>query len=100
MRLLLIDEDPARAAALQQRLTAWQPEAELVRHSPRLQGTLAPEFLAQGYDAVLLTRASSGSGGLDWVKDLAGRSGFAPVVYLSEHADDGAARRAVELGAS
>jgi serine/threonine protein kinase len=70
-----------------------------VLHSPRLQGTLAPEFLAQGFDAVLLSRLRAGGRGLDWVRDLAGRTGFAPVVLLSEYPDDADARRALELGA-
>jgi serine/threonine protein kinase len=99
MRLLLIEEDPGRCAAIQHHLTSWKPAVQLVLHSPRLQGTLAPEFLAQGFDAVLLTRLWAGGRGLDWVRDLTGRAGFAPVVFLSEHAQDADARLALEVGA-
>src|SRR5581483_831421 len=99
MRLLLIEEDPRRCALIQHHLTSWKPDVGVVLHSPRLQGTLAPGFLAQGFDAVLLSRLWAGGRGLDWVRDLAGRTGFAPVVLLSEYSDDADARRALELGA-
>ncbi len=99
MRLLLIEEDPRRCALIQHHLTSWKPDVGLVLHSPRLQGTLAPEFLAQGFDAVLLSRLWAGGRGLDWVRDLASRTGFAPLVFLSEHSDDADSRRALELGA-
>lgn len=99
MRLLLIEEDPQHCAVIQHRLTAWKPGVQVVLHSPRLQGTLAPEFLAQGFDAVLLTRLWQGGRGLEWVKDLTGRAGFAPVVFLSERAGDADALEAVGCGA-
>ncbi|MGH8138251.1 MAG: protein kinase domain-containing protein [Steroidobacteraceae bacterium] len=99
MRLLLIEEDSQRCAVIQHSLTSWKPGVQVVLHSPRLQGTLPPEFLAQGFDAVLLTRLWPGGRGLDWVKDLAGRAGFAPVVLLSEHGDDADAREALGAGA-
>src|ERR1700761_8562828 len=99
MRLLLIDEDPTRCSTIQHRLAARQPKAEVVLHSPRLHGTLAPEFEGLGYDAVLLPRQCAGGSGLDWVKDLTARPVFAPVVFLSELAQDPDARQALELGA-
>ena len=99
MRLLLIEEDPGRCAAIQHHLTSWKADVQLLLHSPRLQGTLAPEFLAQGFDSVLLTRLWAGGRGLDWVKELTSRAGFAPVIFLSEHADDADARQALQIGA-
>jgi tRNA A-37 threonylcarbamoyl transferase component Bud32/ActR/RegA family two-component response regulator len=99
MRLLLIEDDNRRSAAIQHRLAARQPEVELVVRSPEAQGPLAPEFLAQGFDAVLLTHLATRARGLDWIKDLVERAGFAPVVYLSEHGGDADAHEAVSLGA-
>ena len=96
MRLLLIEEDKRRCDDFRQRLATWRPEAELVVRDPVVQGRLPPEFLAQGYDAVLLSDEWSGGGGLAWAKELAGRSGFAPLVLLS--GQDSAAYEAIPFG--
>jgi tRNA A-37 threonylcarbamoyl transferase component Bud32 len=96
MRLLLIEEDKRRCADFRQRLAAWRPQAELVVRDPVAQGPLPGEFLAQGYDAVVLSDEWSGGGGLAWAKELAGRSGFAPLVLLS--GSDSAAYEAIPFG--
>ncbi|TLZ23148.1 MAG: hypothetical protein E6K34_00730 [Gammaproteobacteria bacterium] len=98
MRLLLIEEDARRCAHIRERLTSWWPQAQLVVHSPVSQGALAPEFLAQGFDAVLLAEVWPGGRGLTWARELAGRTGFAPLVLLCG-ADAAAARDAAALGA-
>ena len=61
MRVLLIEEDARHCAHVRRRLIAWRPQGQLVVHSPVTQGTLAPEFLAQGFDAVLLNTAIAGA---------------------------------------
>ena len=96
MRLLLIEEDKRRCADFRQRLATWRPQAELVVRDPVVQGALPREFLAQGYDAVVLSDEWSGGGGLAWAKELAGRSGFAPLVLLS--GSDAAAYEAIPFG--
>lgn len=96
MRLLLIEEDKRRCADFRQRLATWRPQAELVVRDPVVQGPLPREFLAQGYDAVVLSDDWSGGGGLAWAKELAGRSGFAPLVLLS--GSDAAAYEAIPFG--
>jgi tRNA A-37 threonylcarbamoyl transferase component Bud32 len=98
MRLLLIEEDARRGAQFGTRLGAWRPQAQLVLHDPVRQGMLQPEFLAQGFDAVLLTEGWSGGRGLTWLRELAGRAGFAPLIYLAE-SDTAASREAAALGA-
>jgi eukaryotic-like serine/threonine-protein kinase len=98
MRLLLIEEDARRCARIRERLASWRPQAQLVVHSPVAQGALAPEFLAQGYDAVLLAEAWPGGRGLNWVRELTSRAGFAPLVLLYGE-DYAAARDAAALGA-
>jgi eukaryotic-like serine/threonine-protein kinase len=98
MRLLLIEEDAQRCAHIRQRLASWRPQAQLIVHSPVSQGALAPEFLAQGFDAVLLAEVWPGGRGLNWARELASRAGFAPLVLLCG-ADRSAARDAAALGA-
>ena len=96
MRLLLIEEDKRRCAEFRQRLALWRPQAEVVVRDPVAEGPLPAEFLAQGYDAVLLADEWSGGGGLAWAKELAGRVGFAPLVLLSS--SDSVAYEAIPLG--
>jgi serine/threonine protein kinase len=83
MRLLLIEDDAAQCEIIQHRLKSRAPDAQIVVRNPDLHGPLAPEFLAQGFDAVLL-----GDGrGLDELRDLTGRAGFAPVIFIATHVD-------------
>ena len=98
MRVLLIEEDARRCAQIRERLAAWRPQAQLLVHNPLEQGALAPEFLAQGFDAVLLAEEWPGGRGLAWARDLAGRTGFAPLVLLCD-TDQAAARDAAAIGA-
>jgi hypothetical protein len=74
MRLLMIEDDARLSAAVRHHVSCRWPEAKLVVSN----GTLAPEFLAQGYDAVVVAR------GIDSVRDLAARSGFAPFIFMSD----------------
>ncbi len=98
MRVLLIDEDARRCAQIRERLTALRAQASLTVHSPVSQGALAPEFLAQGYDAVLLADEWPGGEGVAWARELAGRAGFAPIVLLGKRADAGVASETAALG--
>jgi hypothetical protein len=42
-------------------------DARLDVHSPRVQGAVSPEFLAQGFDAVLVAGSGEDGCGLDWL---------------------------------
>src|SRR5260370_7730763 len=91
MRLLLIEDDAAQCEIIQHRLTSRKPDAQIVVRSPDLQGPLAPEFLAQGFDAVLFGHGR----GLDELRDLTARAGFAPIVFIAvtaSHVDSSEAR--------
>jgi eukaryotic-like serine/threonine-protein kinase len=99
MRLLLVEEDTRRCAHFREHLAAWRPQAQLVVHRPLSQGALANEFLAQGFDAVLLADEWPGGRGLNWARELAARAGFAPIVLLCQGADASVAREADALGA-
>jgi tRNA A-37 threonylcarbamoyl transferase component Bud32/CheY-like chemotaxis protein len=99
MRLLIIEDDARFSALILHHLSCRWPDAQLIVHSPAAHGVLSPEFLAQGFDAVLLVGNEAGGRGLDWLRDLAGRVGFAPVVFLRDGAGANDARAALDLGA-
>src|SRR3954462_9613014 len=83
MRLLLIDDDPRYRTLLRHHISCEWPDVELVSYNPRVRGPLTPGFLAQGYSAVLLDHEWGGGSGLDWLRDFAGRAGFAPGIFRS-----------------
>jgi len=99
MRLLMIEDDARYCALIRHHLTCRWPDAELIVSSPVLHPIPAPEYVAQGFDAVLVSHDWPGGRGIDWVKDFASRPRFAPVIFLSEHDDDAEARQALEFGA-
>ncbi len=82
MRVMLIDDDPRYRALLRHHLTCTWPDAVIVAYNPAVRGPLSPEFLAQGFDVVLLDHGWEGGDGSDWLADLGGRSGFAPLIFL------------------
>jgi eukaryotic-like serine/threonine-protein kinase len=95
VRLLIIDEDPRYRALLQHHAACRWASATSVEYDPIASGTLPRDIRAHGFDAVLL----SASDRLEWLADLARRPGFAPIVYFAARGDEGAARRALALGA-
>jgi eukaryotic-like serine/threonine-protein kinase len=99
MRLLLIVQDARYRSLIRHHVTCEWPGAELVIRSTREADPLPPEFLAQGYDAVVVDQDWQGSKGLDWLRDLAGRPGFAPVLFLTAQQDSTVARHARIFGA-
>lgn len=99
MRLLLIDEDPRYRVLLRHHLSCHWPDAEVVAWNPVVRGALAPEFLAQGFSAVLLADAWTGGDGLEWLQELRARSGFAPILLLASAGDAARAAEALQHGA-
>src|ERR1700736_451276 len=95
MRLLLIEDDAAQCEVIQHRLTSRKPDAQIVVRSPDLHGPLAPEFLAQGFDAVLFGHGR----GLDELRDLTARAGFAPIVFIAVTSGHVDSSEALEIGA-
>jgi tRNA A-37 threonylcarbamoyl transferase component Bud32/CheY-like chemotaxis protein len=87
MRLLHIEEDPKTRTRIRHHLSCRWPDVELVAWSPSLRGLPPQEFLAQGYDAVLLAQSWPGGEGLEWLHDLTTRPGFAPVIFLVNDED-------------
>ncbi len=99
MRLLLIDDDPRYRTLLRHHISCDWPDVEIVSYNPRVRGPLTPGFLAQGYSAVLLDHEWRGGSGLDWLRDFAGREGFAPVVFLASDDESADAVEARAAGA-
>jgi len=99
MRFLMIDDDARFSALILHHANCQWADARLSVHSPRVQGAVSPEFLAQGYDAVLVAGSGADGCGLDWLRDVAGRAGFAPLVFLSSHPSKAVTRQALRLGA-
>jgi eukaryotic-like serine/threonine-protein kinase len=99
MRLLLIVQDSRFRALIRHHVTCEWADAELVIHAARTAAILPPEFLAQGFDAVLIDQSWHGGSGLAWLQDLASRPGFAPILFMAERLDDEVARRARIFGA-
>jgi eukaryotic-like serine/threonine-protein kinase len=98
MRLLLIIDDPACQALLREHVGSEWPQADLVMR-PDVPGILPSEFLAQGYDAVVVDQQWRDGQGLDWLRELASRRGFAPTLFLADSADGQVARQARLFGA-
>jgi len=98
MRLLLIIQDARLRSLIRHHVSCQWPDADLVTRSTRAAAPLPPEFLAQGYDAVLLDQHWLGGEGLTWLQDLASRRGFAPIVFLADRENEQAARQARIFG--
>jgi eukaryotic-like serine/threonine-protein kinase len=100
MRLLLIVQDARYRSLIRHHVTCEWPDASLTMHATRITGAkLPPEFLAQGYDAVVLDQEWNGNDGVAWLSDLASRPGFAPIVFLANDTNSEAARQARIFGA-
>jgi len=96
VRLLLIEEEGAHCEHIRQRVNSLWPDAQVTVSNPAIEGPLAPEFLAQAFDAVLLASRWNRGESLEWARDLGGRSGFAPVIFICE--GDGDVRAARSFG--
>lgn len=99
MRLLLIVDDPDYQTLLQEYVSGRWPHTELVVRSTDRPGMLPPEFLAQGYDAVIVDQHWQGGKGLALLHELASRRGFAPILFLADRPDSQTARAARLFGA-
>jgi eukaryotic-like serine/threonine-protein kinase len=93
MRLLVIEQDPGVQSLLRHHASCRWPAVETIPYAPVERGPIPAEFLAQGYDAVLLSQSWGSGEGMDWLRDLGNRRGFAPVIFLLD-SDDARAREA------
>ena len=82
MRLLAIEQEPRIQALIRHHASCRWPAVNVVAYPPLERGPIPAEFLAQGFDAVLLAQSWAGGDGLEWLRDLANRDGFAPVIFM------------------
>ena len=99
MRLLLVEEDPKVRSLLRHHLSCRWPEVRISAHPPLQRGPLPPEFLAQGYDAVLLSPPSEEDDGIAALHELCTRPGFAPVIFVMPRDVPALRERAMDAGA-
>jgi eukaryotic-like serine/threonine-protein kinase len=99
VKVLLIEDDATYRKLIRQHLKTAFDAPTLVEHVPRVEGRLAAEFSASGYDAVLLDHAPGGGSGLEWLADGRARPLFPPVIYLLGEPDEAATAIAIEHGA-
>jgi serine/threonine protein kinase len=99
MRLLLVEEDPKVRSLLRHHLSCRWPEVQISAHPPLQRGPLPPEFLAQGYDAVVLSPATDEEDGIATLHELRSRPGFAPVIFMAPRDQPALRERAMEAGA-
>jgi serine/threonine protein kinase len=99
MRLLLVEEDPRVRTLLRHHLSCKWPEVRISAHPPLQRGPLAPEFLAQGYDAVLYAAAADDEDGIAGLHELRSRPGFAPVIFMLNRENRSLRERAMDAGA-
>jgi eukaryotic-like serine/threonine-protein kinase len=99
VRLLLIEAEAQREAALRAELLLHWPDADLRTWSPLLHGTVPAEFLAQSFDAVLLSDRWTGGDGAQWLRELTGRQGFAPIIFLTTTPTERQRRSVISWGA-
>jgi serine/threonine protein kinase len=99
MRLLLVEEDPKVRSLLRHHLSCRWPEVQISAHPPLQRGPLPAEFLAQGYDAVLLSPPSEEDDGIAVLHELCMRPGFAPVIFVMPRDVPALRERAMDAGA-
>ena len=109
MRLLAIEQEPRVQALIRHHASCRWPAVEVVPYAPLERGAIPPEFLAQGFDAVLLSQSwhgaegpnsdGSGGAGTEWLRDLANRDGFAPVIFMIDQDETKGREAALGWGA-
>ena len=100
MRLLLIAADPELESLVRHHVGIRWPAAEIRLWSPVHQGELPQDFLAQGFDAVLLSERWNGGEGLPWLHELGARPGFARRLFLAAAPGEALLRAAQAAGAT
>lgn len=99
IRVLIIDDEaPYRRLLAHHVATAFETPV-IAEYDPVRQGRLPPTFAASAYDVVLLDDTPGPGTGLGWLRDLAARHDFPPVIYLLSTSEPGAQEAALGSGA-
>ena len=95
-RFLIVTDQYNYGRLLEHHLSTVWTYAEVKVYEPSHSGKFHPGFAAAGFDCVLLDHEVEGGKGLDWVKDLANRKDFPPVLYFADATTDGGDSGAVD----
>ena len=87
------------ASLLRHHITIEWPDAAITERDPVVDGKLAPEFTAAGFDAVVLDQDLAGENGIDWLSELSARPGFPPIIFLTPTSEDAVVLPALRAGA-
>ncbi len=99
VKLLLIDDEAVFRQLLRHHITIEWPDAAITEHDPVVDGKLAPEFTAAGFEAVVLDQDLAGEKGLEWLAELSTRPGFPPIIFLTPTSEDAVVLPALRAGA-
>ncbi len=99
VKLLLIDDEAVFRQLLRHHITIEWPDAAISEHDPVVDGKLAPEFTAAGFEAVILDQDLVAEKGIEWLADLSARPGFPPIIFLTPTSDDEVVLPALRAGA-
>jgi tRNA A-37 threonylcarbamoyl transferase component Bud32/DNA-binding response OmpR family regulator len=99
LRALIVSDRPDYRQLLAHHVTLEWRDALPAEYEPATRGKLPAGFTGVAYDVVLLDHEVQGGRGLEWIRDLASRQAFPPIVYLAPPGDAELAARARETGA-
>ena len=99
LRALIVSDRADYRQLLAHHVTLEWRDALPAEYEPATRGRLPEGFTGVAYDVVLLDNEVQGSRGLEWLKDLAARSGFPPIVYMLPGGDTPLAEKAEQAGA-
>jgi DNA-binding NarL/FixJ family response regulator len=99
IRVLIIDDQNDIRRLLSHHVTTGFDAPAIAEYDPLARGPLPADFSGSAYDAVLLGDTPGTQAGLEWLRDLARRNAFPPIVYLLSGGGTGAREQALAAGA-
>ncbi len=87
VKVLAITDQPDYARLLEHHISTFMDDADIRIYSPAERGALHEAYVAAGYDVVLLDEQLKDNRGLVWFTQLSARDSFAPILFLSEAAE-------------
>lgn len=97
IRVLCVSDQPEFVRLLEHHVEAFMADVICKQYSPTARGMFHEAFVAAGYELVLLDGACSSGAGIELLRDLVSRHGFAPILFFCVTAEEESA--ALQLGA-